>query len=337
MFTPSHEVFRRHPVASASDVDQAQSAISEAFLPVDLVDVSTSTNLSMSLNVIKVGHVTAGYLRLGDAIRVRTADATNYHIDIPVAGRATMRSGRRDRVYCTRRTAAVFMPGLPADLDCDRDLAQVCLMLAPAELQSQLEKLLGRSVNRPLDFSSEMDLTTTSGRMFLQALQIIDTASEDGAGVLEYPLAAQRLEQVLVQSLLLSQPHNYSDALRADSAAAGARPVARAVEVLRATPGHAWTVAELAFEVSISVRSLQEGFRRSLGCAPMAYLRRLRLERVRSELAAAEPGSVTVTDVAARWGFTHLGWFAAAYRGHFGERPSDTLKAKPHCIPFTYE
>ena len=59
----------------------------------------------------------------------------------------------------------------------------------------------------------------------------------------------------------------------------------------------------------------------------MAYLRRQRLERVREELLVAAPGAVNVTEVATRWGFTHLSRFAASYRAAFSENPSDTLRS----------
>ena len=62
-----------------------------------------------------VGRITAGYLRFGDAVRVRTAEAANYHVDIPVSGTMVARTGLRDPVYSDPRTAAVFMPSLPAD------------------------------------------------------------------------------------------------------------------------------------------------------------------------------------------------------------------------------
>ena len=78
----------------------------------------------------------------------------------------------------------------------------------------------------------------------------------------------------------------------------------------------------------VSVRSLQAQFRHDLGQTPTAYVRNRRLERARADLADAAPGSgVTVTDVAARWGFTHFGRFAATYRARFGETPSHTLRS----------
>lgn len=76
----------------------------------------------------------------------------------------------------------------------------------------------------------------------------------------------------------------------------------------------------------MSVRSLQESFRRSLDTTPMASLRGIRLEKVHRELSAAEPGTTTVTDVATRWCFLHLGRFAAAYARAYGEHPSETLR-----------
>jgi transcriptional regulator GlxA family with amidase domain len=60
----------------------------------------------------------------------------------------------------------------------------------------------------------------------------------------------------------------------------------------------------------------------------MKFLREQRLLRVHRELS--EPcDSTTVTDVALKWGFCHLGRFSWYYSDQFGEKPSDTLaKAK---------
>jgi AraC-like DNA-binding protein len=57
----------------------------------------------------------------------------------------------------------------------------------------------------------------------------------------------------------------------------------------------------------------------------MRYLRSARLARVREALIRAD-GAASVTDIAMGWGFSHLGRFAAEYRGQFGESPSETFR-----------
>ena len=77
----------------------------------------------------------------------------------------------------------------------------------------------------------------------------------------------------------------------------------------------------------MSPRSIQAGFREDLGTTPIAFVRDRRLDAVRRVLLAALPrDGITVTDVATRWGFTHLGNFSMVYRQRFGESPSETLR-----------
>lgn len=57
----------------------------------------------------------------------------------------------------------------------------------------------------------------------------------------------------------------------------------------------------------------------------MAFLRGIRLQRVRAQLLASD-GSVSVSEIARRWGFHHLGRFSAYYRDAFGEVPSRTVQ-----------
>jgi AraC-like DNA-binding protein len=321
-------MFRSRRIASCRGVDQARQAISEVFLPVEFPSAQASSIVDLKLNALTVGRLTCGYMRFHDAVRIETAEAENYHVDIPVGGRVTMRAGLGQPVYGTKWAAGVFMPGRPVELDCGERFAQLSLMIPREELQLEVENLLGEELARPLEFNAELDLTAPGAQMMMQVLRLIDEASYQPDGPLVHPLATQRLEQVLLHSLLFAQPHNHSAALAGPWPPPGARPVSQAVELLRGSPEHPWTVAELAAEVSLSVRSLQEGFRRTLDTTPTAYLRQLRLEKVREELTTADPGTVSVTEVATRWGFIHLGRFAAAYRQKFAELPSETARAK---------
>lgn len=323
---PELEIFGNRRVASAPGIEEARHALSRVFLPVDFPSAPASSTVGLTLNAVIVGRVTCGFMRFHDAVRIDTAEAENYHVDIPTTGRATMQAALADPVYGTSNTAGIFMPGRPVSLDCSPRFSQLSLMLPRDDVRIELEDLLGGPAPRPLEFAAELRLDDPGGQTIMHALRMIDRAAQQKDGALAHPLAAQRLEQMLLHSLLFGQPHSYSAALTAPAPAAGTRPVAKAAELLRSDPGHPWTVAELAAAASTSVRSLQEAFRRSLDTTPMAYLRRVRLERAHDELTAAEPGAVTVTEVATRWGFLHLGRFAAAYALEFGEHPSTTLR-----------
>jgi transcriptional regulator GlxA family with amidase domain len=78
----------------------------------------------------------------------------------------------------------------------------------------------------------------------------------------------------------------------------------------------------------MSVRALHATFREELGVSPMAHLRRIRLDRVRTELLRCAEPDARISDIAMRWGFFHPSRFARQYRQRFGELPSDTLRRR---------
>ena len=72
--------------------------------------------------------------------------------------------------------------------------------------------------------------------------------------------------------------------------------------------------------------ALSGAFQRFRGTTVQAFLREERLRGVRADLLAAAPDA-SVKVIAAWWGYSSLGVFAAAYKGSFDESPSQTLRA----------
>jgi transcriptional regulator GlxA family with amidase domain len=107
------------------------------------------------------------------------------------------------------------------------------------------------------------------------------------------------------------------------------RLVRSAIAVMEADPSATFRVADLARMANVSVRTLQARFRQHTGTSPMGYLRQVRLERAHEDLLATDPPHATVARIAHRFGFSHLGRFAAAYRARYGLSPSTTLRAEP--------
>lgn len=322
------ESLGRFPVARTSDCDEAQEAMAATFLPLRMrmLEPPGPGGVGMRLNALRVADVTVAYARFGRAVEVTTAEAENYHVDLPVSGSARFRAGRLERVEGTPRRAAVFMPGESAGIDWSGGCGQFCLMFPRALLQGELEAMLDRPLAEPLAFGEAMDVDTDTGRSWLDTLWLVERQARYAHGLLDHPLAASHLAQALAAGLLLAQPHNYTDALTGPRRQAAPRAVREAVDLIRARPEHPWTTASLARHVAVSARSLQEGFARSYGVPPSVYLRSVRLDCAHAELLGADPQTTTVAHVAGRWGFLYLSRFAAAYRKKFGENPSATLR-----------
>ncbi|PZF56718.1 hypothetical protein DEJ23_09150 [Curtobacterium sp. MCSS17_008] len=99
-----------------------------------------------------------------------------------------------------------------------------------------------------------------------------------------------------------------------------------AVEYIHAHAAEDVSIVDLSEAAGLSVRSVQESFRRVFDVSPLTYLRQVRLDRVHEELLEAGPQAGAVGEVARRWGFAHLGRFSASYAERFGEYPKQTLR-----------
>jgi AraC-like DNA-binding protein len=82
---------------------------------------------------------------------------------------------------------------------------------------------------------------------------------------------------------------------------------------------------DLAAGIGVSDRWVRAAFRKVYGVSVSSFFRARAIHGAHRELRSATPASTTVTEVATRWGFWHLGRFSATYRAYFGELPSDTL------------
>lgn len=126
-------------------------------------------------------------------------------------------------------------------------------------------------------------------------------------------------------SLLLTATQTSSSRPMHLSAAKRARILSSAEDYIEQRADESLTVAQVCQAVQTSLRALQYAFAEKYGISPKAYIRAIRLNKARRELRASDPAQFAVSDIANRWGFWHMGQFAADYRRHFGELPSETL------------
>ena len=108
----------------------------------------------------------------------------------------------------------------------------------------------------------------------------------------------------------------------------GARLVTETEDYIDASDGRPIHISELCSALKVSRRSLHRAFVDTLGIGPAAYLRRRRLSAIRSILSRCDTATISIGDLAFEYGFPETGRFAAYYRAHFGETPSETLRSR---------
>lgn len=158
------------------------------------------------------------------------------------------------------------------------------------------------------------------------AAQLVRNGMRDGLA--DDPVIGASLQQLLMAAYLHAFPTSWSDA-RAPRDGNRAVPAAvrRAKRYMEEHAHEAITVTDVAEASGLSVRGLQAAFRRALGGSPADHLRRIRLDGARSDLLSADPlAGHSVSGIARRWGFAHLGRFSQTYKAEYGEHPSQTLR-----------
>lgn len=132
----------------------------------------------------------------------------------------------------------------------------------------------------------------------------------------------------LVHGLLLIADHPHRHAVASRSPVVSSRAIRAAIELIDAEAHLPLTASSIAARCHVSVRSLQQDFRRYVGTSPMAYLREVRLRRAHQCLLESDPSTTSVAPVAYNWGFTNLGRFAAAHAARYNELPAVTLRRR---------
>jgi transcriptional regulator GlxA family with amidase domain len=138
-------------------------------------------------------------------------------------------------------------------------------------------------------------------------------------------LVQRELRNGLVGLLLTGLTHEHSGALAAPSAAPAPAHVKRVEDFLRANPERETSVNDLAAVAGISLRALQDGFRRFRNTTLTEAIRDARLAYWRKLLETPSHGAGVGT-LALAAGLSHLGRSAALYYKRYGETPSETLR-----------
>lgn len=318
----------RYEIFTTSVITDAERGAHDLLGPHRLrVSGVASAEFQACLHAVRLRDVTFGYLDYHVAVDIRSQCLPDdYFVFMPTNGQAIVHT--RDRVVeSSTIVASLPEPGVGLTMEWAYDSPNLFVRIARSALERQLSRLTGHSPGARLVFEPGMSLTSDVASRWHGAMQLLHSEIYHPRSLAREGRGVGPLEDFLISTLLLVQPSNYSHLLHSTADRAHSRTVRHAVDFIESHLGEPMTVGDIAAAASVSERTLQQAFQGAFGMSPTAFLRERRLDRVRDELVDADPSDDTsVTEVAMRWGLTHMGRFAAAYRRRFGETPSQTLR-----------
>lgn len=320
IFQPRNLIFQCH------DLEQTCQQVGQVFKPHRLKVIQQKTDFFASMHMVR----TAGNLQLSrleyseDVCIEPDALEQFYLIQIPTMGYAEIEYVTQ-KFISYAQVASLLSPGQSVKMRWHAGSPQLIIKIAKDDFLFHCRQHLPHFQQQNLLFDPKLDFSQPSGAYFLQLLRTLINALEIQEHPLHHPLAFKQFESSLFNALIYGQANNsQQQLLQYHDKAISPYFIKRTEAYIREHLHDPLNIEVLAAQAGISVRTLFSGFKNYLGTTPMAYLKELRFEQAHLELMNNE--DLSITDVAFKWGFTHLGRFSQEYKRRYGQLPSSVRR-----------
>lgn len=318
---------QNHTVMQTGELDEAREVVAKVFCSDHSLElIGKSARLDARMHYIPVGGCSLSFFRYGGPLQLRVEEAANFYLVlIPLSGPAQVAT-QAGNIHSMPGMGAVISAGSFMHMDFAPDTNRLVVRFEQDRLERHLASYLGHEIDERIEFKVPFPLDSRVAQAFQSLTFDLAQKIDQDFTILQSPLVSIHYEQLLMSILLQSQYHNYWDELQGAVSPATPYYVKHALAYMHKHADQQITMETLVEQSGVSARSLYAGFQRFHGTTPMAYLKDERLRRAHADLSAADPAQVTVTEIATKWSFFHLGRFSGDYRKAFGEPPSATLK-----------
>lgn len=317
----------RRPV-TASAVDQAQATISDLFCAHTLTPLERR-EVRMSLRSAHDTDVGIEVLDYGEAVRIHVDKGLeDFHlVQIPLSGKATMDVGNAT-VQSSPDVATLPPLDRSFTMRWGVNTPTFILYVSRERLQEVARQLYGLEDVDQLQLALQMRMSTPEGQAFMRALvdwhDVVESSGPNSAYL-------RKVSTDLLLARMLGAVENSASRSLGSWEGAGASIrtdglAKRFATIIEDGAEYGVGVLEIADQLGVPVRTLQDHVRSTYGSTPSAMLREARLRHAHRLLSVADAASTTVTAIAEECGFGHLGRFANEYRARFGETPAQTLR-----------
>ncbi|GAB3009637.1 AraC family transcriptional regulator [Amycolatopsis acidiphila] len=313
-----HELFR------STNLDEIRTHMSGVLCPHEVGIRDRDVVLDAQMNSLHLGDIGLNYVHYGASVWVDPGCTKDFiALQIPMSGLSKIRCGTEE-IESTPDVMLVSRQDEPLRMELSAGAQLLVTRMSWPFLVDTLSALLGVSAPWPLRFELGMNVRAEPQQAWFQLLVQCYRRASQPTWIPSRRLWGPHFKEQLALGLLRAQPNNYSEILAASPLPASHRVLRQAMAVLDGSPEYSHTECSLARKLAVSARSLDAAFRSYLHTSLPGHLFHVRLRRAFVDLLEAQPGQVTVDQVARRWGFTPEG-FRRCYQREFGESPEETL------------
>ena len=319
------DLLPRHPIFRTRDLEHAREYISGVLGEHRVAYLPKERQLDFRHRQAKLGQIAVNSMQYGAGVTITAPPFGDlYLVQFTLTGRCQLRQGGNFN-DTPAGSVAIINPFQPFTKTWLPGTRQLFLRIDRDLIEREFRALTHSDETERIEFDPlPQEHMARAGTLAHLAQMLCDDLKNDSSELL-HPLIRGRIASMLVSTLLVSMPHNRLPALEAAARSVAPFFVRRAEHFMEQNARNELNLDDLAEVAGVTTRALQLGFRRFRNTTPMAYLRAIRLDLARTELASAGCRGSSVAAVANSVGFAHLGRFARDYQARFGELPSQTF------------
>ncbi|WP_284454465.1 AraC family transcriptional regulator [Cupriavidus campinensis] len=303
------------------DLEETRAMVGRVMKPHHLGIVGRGQRLESRMHHVSLGEVSLSRLHYGADVDIEPGPLGDFFlVQMPLKGWAHVECGEQV-VESGPEMASVLNASENTAMRWRADNDQIMVRISRALVERTLAVQLGRHLHEPIQF--RLGFRWRDSELWTHLITYLLECASQVQCLHRHRLVVAHIEQLVAATLLGVHSHNYENAAPVRGGPVLPRHVRKVQEYLDAHAHEPIRAEQMAQVAGVSLRSLYAGFREFCGVSPMQYLRDLRLERARADLLG---GGGSVSGVALRWGFGHLGRFSAEYRERFGESPKESLR-----------
>lgn len=313
------------PLVRTRNVEEAESFLSRNLEDsLRILRARNRQHFDFEMNAVVLGQTTMLYNRFATPVSI-DVDEVDQPLLLALGKGASSRVRLEGREINTRDTWSVCTPGRRVRIDRPANSGILMIKVPYSLLHQRIEIFMGQSLKEDLVLAPTCSVQADLGAHLQRTLEFLSRELQRDPALAQSGFWRKSYDE-LILNLLVGLESNYSLKLQEGPGSAPRRLVQRAEEYMEAHCAEPIQIVDVLQACRCPKRELFRAFRRHRNYTPRQFLEQVRLARVHGDLTGGTAQSVT--QVALRWGFTHLGRFSKLYRDKYGQTPSQTLRCR---------